>query len=179
MLVESTTFTKDVETNYTARQRGIVHVAKALQNLDNILHTKDKIMSEATLFRYKIQIKEFHLDTFGHMNNAVYLNLYEEARWDFCDANDYGLTVIQDLKMGPVVLDVHCRFKREIHNREWITIESRSESWDGKIGKIHQKMIKEDGSVASEATFTVGFMDLAGRKLINPTDRWLKAVGIH
>lgn len=128
-------------------------------------------------FEYKMQILESHLDSFGHVNNAVYLELYERARWEFITENGYGLDAIHELKQGPVILDVHCRFKREMVNREHIIIESQSENWVGKIGKIHQKIIKEDGSVASEATFTVGFMDLNERKLVPPTEKWLKAIG--
>jgi acyl-CoA thioester hydrolase len=135
--------------------------------------------NQCTKFEYKMQILESHLDSFGHVNNAVYLQLYERARWDFITKNGYGLTEIHELKQGPVILDVHCRFKREMINREWITIQSQSENWVGKIGKIHQKMIKEDGSVASEATFTIGFMDLNLRKMVAPSELWLKAVGIQ
>lgn len=135
-------------------------------------------MADAVTFEYKIQITEQHLDTFGHVNNAIYLELYEQARWDFITKNDFGLDVIHEIKQGPVILDVHCKFKREIKNREWITIKSTSEIWSSKLGKIHQQMIKEDGQVASEATFSVGFMDLKLRKLITPTDRWLHAVGL-
>ena len=34
-------------------------------------------MSE--IFYYRTQVRERHLDSFGHMNNACYLELYEEA----------------------------------------------------------------------------------------------------
>ncbi|MEE2671112.1 MAG: acyl-CoA thioesterase [Bdellovibrionota bacterium] len=128
-------------------------------------------------FEYKIKIVEHHLDTFGHMNNATYLALYEEARWDFITQNGYGLEEIQKELKGPVILDVSCRYKREIKNRETITIVSHTKEMKGKIGQIYQEMIKEDGTVASDATFTVGFMDMKLRKLISPTEAWLKAVG--
>lgn len=144
-----------------------------------IVQNKGTIMTKYTTFEYKFQILEHHLDSFGHVNNAVYLELYEEARWDFITKNGYGLDKIHEYKQGPVILDVHCRFKREIINREWITIISHSEAWGGKIGKIHQQMLKEDGTVASEASFTIGFMDLVQRKLIAPTEKWLRAVGLQ
>ena len=35
------------------------------------------------IYEYEKTILEQHLDTFGHVNNAAYLVLYEEARWDF------------------------------------------------------------------------------------------------
>jgi acyl-CoA thioester hydrolase len=131
-----------------------------------------------TRFEYKLQIKEFHLDTFGHVNNAVYMALYEEARWDFITSNGYGLDRIKLEKKGPVVLDAQIRFKRELINREWITIVSEPQDpAQSKIMTIQQQMLKADGAVASEAKFTIGFMDLAERRLILPPEGWRRACG--
>jgi acyl-CoA thioester hydrolase len=44
---------------------------------------------------------------------------------------------------------------------------------------INQVMIKGDGKIASEASFTVGFMDLKERKLVVPPPDWLKACGYN
>lgn len=33
----------------------------------------------AKIFTYPMLIKESHLDSFGHMNNATYLELFENA----------------------------------------------------------------------------------------------------
>ncbi|MEX0799252.1 MAG: acyl-CoA thioesterase [Bacteriovoracaceae bacterium] len=133
---------------------------------------------EAAEFQYKVQIKEQYLDTFGHVNNAAYLTLFEEARWDFITENGYGIKDIQKNKQGPVVLDVSIRFKRELKNREVINIHSQTESLSGKIMKMNQKMINARGEIASEAHFTFGFMDMEKRKLVNPPASWLKAVGV-
>lgn len=129
------------------------------------------------VFTYKTQIKEYHLDTFGHVNNAVYLNLYEEARWDFITGENYGLDFVLKEKIGPVILEVNVKYKKELKNREWITIESQSEWVRGKLMSLKQIIKKEDGSIASDASFLVGLMDMKERKMINPTDNWLKAIG--
>ena len=130
-------------------------------------------------FEYQKQILEHHLDTFGHVNNATYLELYEEARLDFISKNGYGLKEIHRYQKGPVILDVKCRYKKEIVNREVITIRSKSLSLRGKIGQIHQEILKENGEIASDATFTVGFMDMQERKLVAPTELWLRAIGMQ
>lgn len=128
-------------------------------------------------FIYEVQIMEFHLDTFGHVNNAVYMQLYEQARWDFITKNGYGLKEVQGHKKGPVILDSNISFKRELTNREVIKIKSQAVESNGKIMKIKQSMIKSGDIIASEALYTVGFMDLTLRKLIMPTEQWLKAIG--
>jgi acyl-CoA thioester hydrolase len=136
-------------------------------------------MNVNNIFEYDVQIKEIHLDSFGHVNNAVYVQLYEEARWDFITKNGFGLEVIQRDQVGPVLLDLQVRFKREIKNREFIKIQSQTrEIISSKIILLEQKMINSDGKIASEALFTVGFFDMQERKLITPPQEWLAAVGI-
>jgi YbgC/YbaW family acyl-CoA thioester hydrolase len=136
-------------------------------------------MINSSTFEYQVLIREIHLDSFGHVNNAAYVMLYEEARWDFITKNGFGLDVIQNVQMGPVILDLKVRFKRELKNREEIKIISRPiEIVSPKIMILEQSMIKADGKVASDAQFTVGFFDMRERKLVNATPEWLKAIGI-
>jgi acyl-CoA thioester hydrolase len=137
-------------------------------------------MNQNEVFEYEVLIKESHLDSFGHVNNAIYVQLYEEARWDFITKNGFGLDVIQKNQVGPVLLDLQVRFKREIKNREIIKIQSQTrEILSSKIMILEQKMINAHGKVASEAVFTIGFFDLKVRKLIDAGPEWLKAVGIR
>ena len=37
---------------------------------------------QENLFEYPVIIREQHLDSYGHVNNATYLQLAEEARWE-------------------------------------------------------------------------------------------------
>lgn len=137
-------------------------------------------MNQNEIFEFELVIKECHLDSFGHVNNAVYVQLYEEARWDFITKNGFGLEVIQKNQVGPVLLDLQVKFKREIKNREIIKIQSQTrEMINSKMMVLEQKMIKSDGRIASEAVFTVGFFDMKLRKLIDANPSWLKAVGIR
>lgn len=135
-------------------------------------------MNHNNIFEYEVLIRESHLDTFGHVNNAVYVQLYEEARWDFITKNGFGLDVIQQSNKGPVILDLKVSFRREVKLRETIKITSQTlELVNSKIMVLEQKMINAQGKVASEATFTIGFFDLKERKLIEAGPDWLKAVG--
>ena len=131
------------------------------------------------VFEYEVEIKEHHLDSFGHVNNAVYVKLYEEARWDFITKNGYGLEVITRTQKGPVLLDLKVRFKRELKNRERITIHSKViEIVNSKMVVLEQVMKKADGKISSEAVFTIGFFDMKERKLVDASPEWLKSIGL-
>ena len=127
---------------------------------------------------YELVIHERHLDTFGHVNNAVYLDLFEAARWDLIDRNGYGLSEIQRRAQGPTILEINLRFQREIKNRERITIKSWTDSYTGKICKFTQQMLNEQGEVSCEAAFVIGLFDLRARKLLAPTPEWRRALGL-
>lgn len=134
-------------------------------------------MSETSY--YKITVRENHVDSYGHINNATYLSLYEEARWELITPRGYGFTEIHKLKQGPVILEVNLKFLKEIRLRENITITTKLLHYKGKVGQMVQQMLKEDGAVASEAILTFGLFDMKERKLIEPTPEWKKALGME
>lgn len=132
----------------------------------------------AQLHKYPLLIQESHLDTFGHINNATYLQIYEQARWDLITNNGYGVKEIQVTRQSPIILEVNLKFLKEILLRETITVTTEIVKYEGKIAQLLQKMLKANGEVASQALFTFGLFDLTTRKLIDPTPAWKKAIGL-
>jgi YbgC/YbaW family acyl-CoA thioester hydrolase len=128
---------------------------------------------------YRLLILERHLDSYGHVNNAAYLEILEEARWDLITRNGYGLDEVHRRKVGPVVLDVHMRFVRELRNRQEITIRSWVASYSGKVGRFAQQILDASGAMRCEAQFTIGLFDLAARRLIRPTAEWMRGLGLR
>lgn len=56
-----------------------------------------------------IIIRSYHLDGYGHVNNARYLEFLEEARWTFFESN--GLSdMLDDIQM--VVSRIDIRYRR-------------------------------------------------------------------
>jgi thioesterase-3 len=129
------------------------------------------------IFEYSMMIKESHLDTFGHVNNAKYLEILEEARWELISKNGYGLKDVAARKIGPVILEVNIKFRKELKLREKIKILTHCTKQEGKIGYIEQTIVNEKGEDSAVAVFTYALFDLTLRKIIDPTPEWLKAIG--
>lgn len=125
---------------------------------------------------YELTIKEAHLDTFGHVNNATYLQLYEEARWELITTNGYGMSKIRETGLGPVILDIKLRFIKELHLRQHITIHTQTVEYFGKVGVIKQWITDEEGNICSDVEMKMGLFDTNLRKLVLPTEEWLKAI---
>lgn len=127
---------------------------------------------------YVFKVIESHLDTFGHMNNATYLRLFEDARWELMTSRGYSLKEVQSRKIGPVVLEIALKFKRELKNRETVRIRTSVLKHEGRITTVRQIMFNEKGEEACIGDFVFGLFDLSARKLIDYTPEWKAVLGL-
>ena len=128
---------------------------------------------------YSKEILEHHLDTLGHVNNATYVSLFEEARWQLVTERDYGLDYVQSSGKSPIILKIDIQFSKEVLNREKVEIHTELVEYKSKIGTLQQSLFKSSGELACKAIFIFGLFDLKERKLIEPTKEWSYAVGLE
>ena len=129
-------------------------------------------------FSYYRKIREIDLDFLGHVNHANYLSLFEEARWELLAESGFGFAELQREGIAPVILGVNIQYRKEIHNREQIHIETSTSGTIAKVDRLEQVMYNEEGRIAATATVTYGIMDVETRKLIEPPSIWLEALGV-
>lgn len=133
----------------------------------------------ALLAKESYFIRETQVDLLGHLNNAAYLQMFEDMRWDVCQARGYGFEEILKRQLGPVILEVQVKFLKELKVRDPIEITMEILEYPSKVGKMRQQMLLLDGTVACEAIFLFGLLDMKTRKLILPTPEWSKAMGLN
>ena len=66
------------------------------------------------MFEYKFNARGYELDSYGHVNHAVYLNYFEQARWELF----HQLDLIRHLKENElllIVIEVQARYHKEIN----------------------------------------------------------------
>ena len=136
-------------------------------------------IKNAEKFSYELMVKEGHLDTFGHMNNATYLQILEEARWEIINARGYGVEDIQAKGIGPVILEIHIHFHRELKLREKITIETQCMTLERKVTRLKQDIKNSQGKLACTAEVVVGVFDLNTRRMVDMPQEWLIALGVE
>lgn len=123
-------------------------------------------------YDFEIVIQETDLDLFGHVNNAAYLRLFENARWDMLSNLGIRVSEIQETGIGPVILEVQVKFLRELKARQKIRIQTEVEPFAGKVNHIKQAMIDEQGQICCQADFVVAVFDLKARKIVVPPPLW-------
>lgn len=129
-------------------------------------------------FIWQFTVLETHLDTFGHMNHATYLQLFEQARWEFVTARGYGLEYVIKEQVGPTILELDIKYRRELRLRELVTVESETLDYNGKVGHVRQRMLNQKGEECAVINLTIALFDLKNRKLVRATPEWLRAIGI-
>lgn len=70
-----------------------------------------------------LTVRGYELDSYGHINNAVYLNYFEHARWEFFRELDLYRFLMEKENL-PVVTDVHIRYQRELRLFDELRVES-------------------------------------------------------
>jgi acyl-CoA thioester hydrolase len=132
------------------------------------------------IFKQQVIIRETYLDVFGHVNNAAYLKIFEDVRWDLIVSRGFDMSHIRTSKTGPVILECNIKFLKELKGRDLVTVTVELMDYQGKVGHLRQQMILEDqtssATVACEAIFTFALFDLEKRKLLLPTPEWKHAL---
>ena len=121
---------------------------------------------------FETVIKKEHLDFMGHVNNAVYLTFFEEARWNYYSQFGFTIEHIKENNTGPIILKTQIEYKKEILLNETIFIKSTCVRYKGLLGTMRQTILKANGQVACSAEFVFSFFDLINRKLIMPFGLW-------
>jgi len=100
----------------------------------------------------------YELDSYNHVNNAVYLNYLEHARWDhFRRLGLHDFIVSGEVK--PVVTDMNIRYQREIRLFDNLEIESECHPEHPWL-IFRQKIINlTTGLPAARATTRLVFID--------------------
>ncbi|GAB3663085.1 acyl-CoA thioesterase [Actinocorallia lasiicapitis] len=119
-----------------------------------------------TAFSVEVTVRGYELDTQGHLNQAVYLQYCEHARWELLRAAGLPQDKLLASGVGPVALELTLKFKRELRGGERVRVTCAFVYGEGKTFKIHQQIIKEDGTVSAELEGVAGLLDLDARRLI-------------
>lgn len=122
-------------------------------------------------FSVRVTVRGYETDVQGHLNQAVYLNYAEHARWSLLQDAGISQSGLISRGVGPVTLETTIRYKRELLAGDEADVSCAFTWSDGKVFTIGQTITKADGTVAAEITAVGGLLDLKRRKLVqNPQD---------
>lgn len=82
-------------------------------------------------------IRTFHTDAFGHVNNARYLEILEEARWQY--AEEIGLIeLLRASELGFIIMDLRIQFRRPVTEGDSICVQTQLITLGTASGEVLQ-----------------------------------------
>jgi acyl-CoA thioester hydrolase len=105
-----------------------------------------------------LTVRGYELDSYGHVNNAVYIQYLEQARWEFLrDTGAYNELSANQLML--VITETSIRYMREALLFDELDIVSTYEIKSPFV-VFHQKIInKKSGLPVARATIKSIFLD--------------------
>lgn len=107
----------------------------------------------------RIKVRGYHLDFYGHVNNARYLELLEEARWRMLE----GAASLKDWQargLGLVVVRIEIDYRRPATLDDELEIVSDVARVGGRSGTVRQVVTRVgDGERIAEAMVTFVVVD--------------------
>ena len=121
------------------------------------------------MYKCSFEVRGYELDSFGHVNNAVYLRYLEHARWKMLQEEGITLQKMNEWKRWPVISRVEIEYKRPLFMGEIIEIETHLVAHMKASFTIEQRITRA-GALVSEAHLKSVIIDETGRPVGLPSE---------
>ncbi|MFT4523089.1 MAG: thioesterase-3 [Bacteroidia bacterium] len=124
------------------------------------------------VYSKNIKVRGYHCDAYGHVNNARYLEFFEEARWQ---ALEEAKVIELITKKGLLFFIVHIdlTFKKSVENNAEVRIETTLFQHDRKTITFEQRMISAQNMVTTVALVRFVLFDTATSRALRLTEEHL------
>jgi thioesterase-3 len=107
------------------------------------------------IYTTDITIRGYHIDVHGHVNNARWVELLEEARWRWLDA-EVDLAGWRDEGQGIAVTNLDVTYRRPAHANEVVEFRCWITKLGGRSAVCHQEAWRKTGDerlIEADVTF--------------------------
>ena len=112
------------------------------------------------VFSTEIKIRGYHLDVYGHVNNARWVELLEEARWRWLD-QDLDLTAWDEAGQGIAVVNLNVNYRRPAHMHDRLEFRCWISKLGGRSAVCKQEVVRtQTGERLVDADVTFVLFDL-------------------
>ncbi|MGH4032952.1 acyl-CoA thioesterase [Actinomycetota bacterium Odt1-20B] len=135
-----------------------------------------ELTEPAEPFTTRITVRGYETDSQGHLNQAVYLQYAEHARWEAMRAAGIQQSDLLDKGVGPVVMETTVRYLRELRAGDEVAVTCRFIWGEGKSFRIEQTIRKTDGTTAATVSGVGALLDLKERRTVADPKSYFRAL---
>jgi len=112
----------------------------------------------------RIKVRGYHLDVYGHVNNARYLEFLEDARWTLIES-EIDLEKWRQLGFGFTIVKITINYRKAARLNNVLEIRTRLEKLGRKSGVFKQEItLVPTGEQVADAEVVFVILDLQTRK---------------
>ncbi|MFD9904117.1 acyl-CoA thioesterase [Streptomyces sp. NPDC059063] len=123
-----------------------------------------------------VTVRGYETDSQGHLNQAVYLQYAEHARWSILREAGITQEALLSKGVGPVALENTVRYRSELRAGDEVTVSCAFIWGESKVFKVEQTVRKADGTLSATLTGIAGLLDLKERKMVADPKEYFRAL---
>ncbi|MEA2117389.1 thioesterase family protein [Halovibrio sp. HP20-50] len=117
-----------------------------------------------SLSRVQLRVRGYHLDGYGHVNNARYLEFMEEGRWDFFDQHPALIKELHQAGCAFVVVNLNIDYLAAALQGDDLEILTGIVEVGDRSALCHHRIVRKDGKVIAQADLTFVLLDMRANK---------------
>jgi YbgC/YbaW family acyl-CoA thioester hydrolase len=124
------------------------------------------------VFETRFRVRSYELDGFAHLNHAVFLNWFEQARFDAFEAGGFPAAEIQARGWGVYVVHLEVQYLKEARQGDELIVRTRVAEVGRSSMVFHQVASPADSpdDVSAEARVRAVFIGVEGRPARIPAE---------
>lgn len=134
----------------------------------------------ARIFETTVDVRSYELDSFGHVNHAIYLNYFEHARFQALAEGGFPYSELEARNWGVYVVRVEVDYLREAHMGQRLRVRTRVDGHKRSSLVLAQELVPEDdpSTTLARARVTTVWVGPDRRPLRVP-DEVRRALGVE
>lgn len=120
---------------------------------------------DSRISRIALRVRGYHLDGYGHVNNARYLEFLEEGRWGYFDDRPGLAAFLQRGDVAFVAVNLNIDYRRAAVAGDDLEVLTRLAELGSRRARMHQEIRQvRDGRTVASADITFVLLDVAANR---------------
>ena len=120
-------------------------------------------MSES-ISQFGMRVRGYHLDGYGHVNNARYLEFMEEGRWAFFDEHPRLIKQLHSADRAFVVVNLNIDYRAAAVQGDDLQVMTAIVDVGERSAICHHRIVRKDGTLVAQADLTFVLLDMQANK---------------
>ncbi|MDN3526347.1 thioesterase family protein [Halomonas sabkhae] len=115
-----------------------------------------------------LRVRGYHLDGYGHVNNARYLEFLEEGRWAYFDEHPQLANLLQGGEVAFVAVNLNIDYRRAAVAGDDLEVVTGVADLGSRSARMHQDIRRlSDDKLISSADLTFVLLDIHSNQAVS------------